>query len=192
MTGFQYSDRRRREILEAIRRRDGVDTETVMADLTKAAEHCIQLRHEEVERPARAKEVRGQLKMLLKRLESLGNDATDALGKALAEEGTSLEALLAAVDYAIDAQGPRKRGLPPNDSAASFVKHATVVWEMWARSRRPNRSASADGQFYKFVEAAMPEEVRPPTEARGSRKVTGLVPRALKEFPPARKRTRRR
>ncbi len=190
MTGFRYSDRQRREILAAITLREGADPEAVIDDLTKAANNCIWHRDEELDRWEGAKTARAQLVKLQNVLEALDQPTREALGHALGERGSNLDEVVDATRAACDGECKQRRGRPRNDSAVRFANMCRLVWMKHTDSNLPQKKPAANGPFSRFVQAAMPKEVHPPTEARGNQKVTGVVRRAVQENQQIRFRTK--
>ena len=190
MMGFRYSDRQRREILAAIPLREGADREAVIDDLTKSADNCMWHRDEELGRREGSKMARAQLNKLQKVLEALDEPARKALSQALGERGSNLNNVEEATRAARNGERKKIRGRPRNDSAVRFAKMCRIVWIRYADSRPPPKKPAANGPFARFVQAAMPKEIRPPTEARGNQKVTGVVKRAIQENREVRFRTK--
>ena len=113
MSGFRYSDSKRREIRQAVRRhlRPGVDPGRVVLALERAAEFCIESREEKSKTTEQARRRRRELERLVGRIErareGMGADSRAVADDALNIHGVSLDVVVETLSTAAQSQATR-------------------------------------------------------------------------------------
>ena len=172
---FEYTPDRRDAILAAIPCAGREDKDKLIAELEKSARFAIMLARKP-RNPYR--------KTTLKKLQKLKDDYESLHSVVKAELdhqiGRPLPAAIGdAITELFEATGLPTTGRQQNDAAITFVGHCRRIWlEHTGKEPSGRYSAEKDSPFYRFVDAAMPLEVHPPT-SKGANAHTGTIRSAL-------------
>ena len=192
VSGFDYGDQQRQEIRNTMRPvreededdrsvlKEGTNPKEVIEALAYAARRSIEEREREVSVPRAGKRTRHELHRFAGAIERASEDMTSSIYKAaneaLAKHDVSIDDVVTALQAAAGAQRVPPPHRARNYSARVFIYRCRLIWLRYAAEPLPSsRRNLKKSRFYRFVRAAMPEEVRPPTEAKGSKEITGLV-----------------
>ena len=181
MTGktvqFRYTPEKRTAILKAIPRRNGRDPNIVISALTSAAEEVVGLASK---RPSPyLPTVAKDLDKLRHKFENLLPEAQEAVNGVI---GRDFSIVLDDAAQWLDVSDSLPRTGRRSKPAITFVFRCRSIWKQYTGEEPPRRQGAEKGSpFYKFVKAAMPPEVHPPT-TKGHNELTGVIRTALSRY----------
>ncbi len=178
MTWFRYSEKQRRQILEAIPPRDGEDRDSVVTALTASAAEVIALAHKP--KSPYLGTVLKDLEKLKRKFEDLLPEAREAVNAVIGREFS--EALEDAAHEVDVSDCLPRTGRRSNEAAITFVFRCRRIWKEHTGEDPPRRQgAEMHSPFYMFVKSAMPPQVHPPT-TKGHNELTGVIRTALSRY----------
>jgi len=141
MTNFSYTNKQRKDILEAVPLNGTANADDVIAALAEAAALSIQQRRREIEQPYLGA-AKAELDEFVAGFENLGSWARDAIDRCLAKYDIDLTDVTEAVRDVKDWQFDdlQATGRPRNDAAIRFTLACHTIWCGVANKPPPMRA----------------------------------------------------